>query len=282
LDLAPFQFERLSGGARRYRLEPRSTYGVLPFTDVEVRLPVVRLDPPRASGVRTVSGVAGLALGSTHAFNVETSGVPALALGAEVSLPVGALAPPTVSFIAKGLMTKTWSGGRLHLNVGAGSYSVRTTTSRTGDSSCTFTPGIGRIPRPGDGCGGPPIIVDVPCSGLPAGTTGMLSQTCMGRGSQALAASTTPSAHGSHWFVGAAFDRAIGLRSLVMTADIFAERFAPLYRSTDWTAEIGVRHQITPLLVLDVGTGWHFAGVVRSVALTFGASCQFPITPRRG
>src|SRR4051812_47182244 len=43
LDLAPLAVERLYGGTTRYRIEPKASYGVLPFTEVELRLPYVRV-----------------------------------------------------------------------------------------------------------------------------------------------------------------------------------------------------------------------------------------------
>jgi hypothetical protein len=48
IDAAPFQLERLSGGTIRYRAEPRLAYGVLPMTDIELRVPTEMMGgPPR-------------------------------------------------------------------------------------------------------------------------------------------------------------------------------------------------------------------------------------------
>ena len=59
-----------------------------------------------------------------------------------------------------------------------------------------------------------------------------------------------------------------------------AERFLGLYGLTDCTAEVGVRHQLSPRLVVDAGVGRHFAGVVKSSMATLGLSYELPVRPR--
>ena len=107
VDVAPFQLERLSGGTIRYRAEPKVTYGALPFTEFELRVPLVQVNPPRASGTLSTSGIAGVSLGAKHAFNVETTRFPAFAIDAELSLPVGGLAAEKSSYVVKGLLSRT-------------------------------------------------------------------------------------------------------------------------------------------------------------------------------
>ena len=286
IDLAPLSVERLSGGTTRLRAEPKLTYGVLPFTDVELRLPIVRVAPPTGSGARPATGLAGVALGGLHAFNLETPSLPALAAGGEIAFPVGgALAAPHASFLGKVVATKTTSIGRFHFNGGGGSYSVRVLGS-AGDSSCTNAAfASGRIPRLGQGCSGtPPIIVDTPCDVVPAGESSRgasFTRLCM----PSLAAETTltvPRAarsHGAHWFGGMGFDRAFPLASTVISMDLIGEQFRGLYAQSDWTAEIGFRHQVTPLLVVDAGVGRHFAGAIRSTSFTLGASYEIATPP---
>ena len=54
------------------------------------------------------------------------------------------------------------------------------------------------------------------------------------------------------------------LRSTLIQADLVAERFVGLYPITDWTGEVGVRRQLTPKVVLDLGVARHFTlGVVQ-------------------
>ena len=121
VDLAPFQIERLVGGTTRYRAEPKVGYGILPFTELELRAPIVQVNPPSASGVRPVAGLAGLSIGVMRALNLETTSIPALALSGEVSLPIGSISATQTSFLLKALATRTTRIGRIHLNVGAGS-----------------------------------------------------------------------------------------------------------------------------------------------------------------
>jgi len=285
LDVAPFSVERLSGGTTRYRLEPKATYGILPFTDLEIRVPYVRVAPPHGSGANAATGVAGLAFGAMHAFNLETSDVPQVAIGTEVSLPVGTLAPSRTSFLAKLLVTKTTRLARIHVNAGAGTYAVKATGGGQ-DSACAGgVPSPLRIPRAGQGCSNVPIIVDTPCDLRPSefAVPSHLSAMCMPPSvSIAAAVPSSPPTFGRRWFVGTGLDHAFPLSSLLLNADIFAERFEKLYSKTDWTTELGARKEMTPSLVLDTGIGWHFAGVVPSISIMFGATYELGTPPLTG
>jgi hypothetical protein len=85
------------------------------------------------------------------------------------------------------------------------------------------------------------------------------------------------------WLAGAGIDHAFALSSTLMTADFVAERFAGLFAKTDLSAEIGVRRQITPQLVIELGVMRHFVGLFRANSLTFGAGYGIPtpIIPHR-
>ena len=287
IDLAPFQIERLAGGTTRYRAEPRLAYGILPFTDLEIRAPIVQVNPPSASGAISAAGLAGLSIGLLRALNIETTNMPAFALAAELSLPVGGLAPARGSYLAKALLTKTTGVGRFHLNAGYGTYAVRiASTGSSGSSGCSSL----RLSLPGDTtCGaGPPIIIDAPCSLNPAPSAGFASgssRRCAPPATETLAApASTPELRsaGNHWFAGAAFDHSFALRSTLLSADVFAERFVGLYPNTDWTAEIGLRHQLTPLVVVDAGFGRHFAGTIPSTFVVIGATYELATPPFLG
>ena len=88
-----------------------------------------------------------------------------------------------------------------------------------------------------------------------------------------------PLSTGARWFAGVGIDHAIPLASVVVTADVFTEAFRGLYAVPDWTAELGMRHQLTPLLVLDIGAGRRFAGVVHATTVTIGLSFELAATP---
>ncbi|MDB4874354.1 MAG: hypothetical protein JWM41_800 [Gemmatimonadetes bacterium] len=278
VDLGPFQYERLAGGTNRFRAEPKISYGVLPFTEIELRLPIVRVDPPRAAGARSAAGVAALAIGALHAFNLESSTLPALALGGEVTLPVGSLAGPRTAYIAKLLATKTSALGRIHLNLGAGTYSVRT-SAQPADTACTAPPAY-TFQLPGQSTcagGGPPVIFDSPCNVVgPKPAAGLQrSMMCMGASAPSSApAPNAPRARGSRWLAGLGLDHAFALQSTLVTADLVAEHFVGLYAPVDWTVETGVRRQLTPKMMIDAGIGWHFAGIVRSTSLILGATYE--------
>lgn len=64
----------------------------------------------------------------------------------------------------------------------------------------------------------------------------------------------------SRWFAGAAVDRVLPLRSLLITGELTARQ--PLGRGTDvqWETAAGVRYQLDPRLVLDAGLGRRFTG----------------------
>jgi hypothetical protein len=106
----------------------------------------------------------------------------------------------------------------------------------------------------------------------------------MSTGTAAVAPSTIvqPRAFGSRWFSGVGFDHAFPLSSLLIEGDIFAEKFQGLYPNVDWTAELGLRREVTPSLVLDTGAGWHFAGTIRSVSIVVGAMYEFATAPLFG
>ena len=279
LQLASFRLERVGDGSFRWRLEPKLSYGVLPFTELELRAPVMRIIP--RAPAPTSTGFASLGVGALHAFNLETAALPAIAVAGEVVLPVGSLAAPRTSYAVKALLTKTFPAVRVQLNGGAGTWSVR-------------LPGGPRVPPPTCGtgqpgvppCEYPPIPPDLPCDVAPAANASGLDATftslaarCMASGSRSagsaqvvLPARTT----GSRWMVGLGVDRAIPLASTLLLADVIVEQFEGLYDRPDWTAEAGVRRQITPQLVIDVGVGRRFAGVTRATSVSLGFGFGLP------
>jgi hypothetical protein len=60
-------------------------------------------------------------------------------------------------------------------------------------------------------------------------------------------------------------------------AEVYAERYVGLYALTDWTAEIGARHQFTPTVGVDAGVGRHFRGTYPSWIVTLGATYSAPV-----
>jgi hypothetical protein len=225
----------------------------------------------RSSATLSSTGIASLGLGALHAFNVETKW-PALALAGEAVLPVGSLSASTGSFSVKGLMTKTFPFVRVQLNVAGGTWSTRPTPASAisgGGTVCGNAPGV------------PPCLIpDVPCSLVPTNSAGP-SFACMASAVTSLSAPgvTTPTT-GAHWMAALGIDHTWPLISTLVVADVVVDRFDGLYSLDDWTAELGLRRQVAPQLVFDLGASRRFAGTTQSTSLTVGLSYSTPL--RRG
>ena|SRR5690348_5417004 len=120
LDVAPLRFER-SRGTRQWSLHPETTIGILPRTQLQLSVPITYVDRPDNSP----RGVSGVEISALHALNAETS-VPALAIAADVLLPVGPLGGDVAYGTVKGLMTRTLRWARVHANA---QYSAGPTVS---------------------------------------------------------------------------------------------------------------------------------------------------------
>ena len=112
LQATPLRLERGSGGQYRWGFEPAVEYGVLPRTQLQVGFPLAWLDAGPSS---RRSGLAGIDVSVLHNFNAETS-LPALAIVADVLLPVGNLAAKKTYPSLTGIATKSFSGARVHVN----------------------------------------------------------------------------------------------------------------------------------------------------------------------
>jgi hypothetical protein len=76
---------------------------------------------------------------------------------------------------------------------------------------------------------------------------------------------------------GVAVDRALPLRALLLSAGLFAEQAIRETEGVGWTAEAGVRYQVSPQFNVDLGAGRRFAGPDRSWSLTFGLAHAFAV-----
>ena len=124
LKLAPVRLARTSGGTYNWGLEPEIALGVFPRTQVEVGLPLAFVE----QGSQRRSGIAGLDLSAMHNFNVETEGLPALALRGDVVVPVGGLAADRAYSSVTGMATRTYPWARFHVN---GQYTFGASPSAT-------------------------------------------------------------------------------------------------------------------------------------------------------
>ena len=111
--VAPLRLFRSNVGEYEWEIEPELAYGFLPRTQVEVGLPLSYRDAGEAG---SEFGLNGIDVSVLHNLNVETSGLPAFGVAAEVLLPVGAFAPDRVYPSLKGIATRTFSFARIHVN----------------------------------------------------------------------------------------------------------------------------------------------------------------------
>ncbi|MFL5482939.1 MAG: hypothetical protein ACJ8AK_12230 [Gemmatimonadaceae bacterium] len=265
VDLFNLRYDELSDLRSRFLWEPEVAYGVLPRTEMWLRLPVFyreRTSVPRG-------GLAGLGVGAMYQFNLESEFLPAAALSTELFKPAGPNALP-LSYSLKALLTRSFSPGRVHINASVASYAVPAAASLviTCPGTSTFDPNCGGTPLP---------PLDGPCSVGPAPGA---SFQC-GVAAQEPAASEVaiqPETH-AHWLVGLGYDKTIPLSSSLVIADLFAEKFEGIGRKTDMTAEIGLRHQLRPQMVFSSAVGRHFRGAGFSTFLTLGLTLDRALQP---
>jgi len=112
MNVAPFRLERARGGAYRWSVHPEVGLGLLPRTQLELGLPLAYVEAP---GAASRTGIAGVELAALHTLNAETT-IPAIAVGADIFLPVGSLAGDDAYATFKGIVTRTLPWARFHVN----------------------------------------------------------------------------------------------------------------------------------------------------------------------
>jgi hypothetical protein len=250
LDLTTLRLERLSLGRYRLQYEPRIAFGILPRTEVSMRISSFY----RERSISPRGGIAGVGIGGEYQLAMEGLHMPALAIAAEAFVPTGPNAIRT-SYSVKGLATRSFSPGRLHLNASYGTFAVRRVTSGgvlvppVIDGPCDFM-----IPQTG-------LAIRAFCSGGLATETSALETTIETKG---------------RWVAGAGLDKSFGVSSVLVVADVFAEKYQGVGRPTDWTAEGGIRKQLTQSLVADIGLGRRFTGISPSWFATAGTTITMP------
>ena len=86
----------------------------------------------------------------------------------------------------------------------------------------------------------------------------------------------------SRWMAGIAVDRTFPIRSLLVTADLFAEQALDPGESLSWTAEAGLRYQTSPQFNVDLGIGRRFAGDEQGWSFTVGVAHAFALRTMLG
>jgi hypothetical protein len=244
--------DKLSLGRYRLQLEPRLAYGILPRTEIALRAPIFANE--RAARPR--QGIGGVGLSAEHQLALESMHVPALALAGELFVPTG---PQAVSamYSVKGLLTRTFPAGRLHLNASFGNFKVRAPV------------GFEKIIPP----------IHLPCNMIPMDSdipSRLLCMPAIETGGTAQAATGATITH-NRWLAGAAMDKSFPLHSIMLVGDVFAQQYLGIGRPADWTAELGIRGQLTRTVVWDAAIGRLFTGESRASFFTVGTTLSRPL-----
>jgi len=235
--IAPVRVDRITGGIYRWQLEPRVSYAAFPRTELELRAPFAY----RESNAEPRGGLVGVGVGAFHNFLVESERMPALAAEGELLFSAGGSLTRGDTYSVRGIATRTFGRYRLHANAAYGTY---------------------RVPIPSSDAPDIPQIPDTPCSinpGSGGSSRGRVAAACLATSQLAMASSQSDPG-GSRWLFGAAVDRTLPLRSLLVVADVFAEEYRGLERPIDWTVEAGLRRQIALRTVLEASAGTRFTG----------------------
>lgn len=256
LDLTTVRVDRLSLGRYRAQFEPRVSFGLIPRGDISVRALAFYREPSAAPR----GTVAGFGIGGEYLLKMESLRFPAIAIAGEVWAPTGPNAS-RAAYSVKGLVTRSFPVGRIHLNASYGTYAIKIPAPLPGQSTLI------------------PPIVDGPCMISPASDGLKPRLFCMAGTGISVAVLKPGTNTGVHWLAGIGVDHAFPLQSILIVADIFTERYEGIGRPTDWTAELGGRAQLSPRLVADLGIGSRFRSVSRSWFVTFGTTINLALRP---
>ncbi len=110
--LLPYRYESEAGGGRVHSSVLELGYGIFDNAQVGVHVPFAVVD----EGQLKEFGLAGVQPFLLYNFNTEGPWLPALALRADLSLPVGALGGKGTRGTIRAIATRSWGLIRLHLN----------------------------------------------------------------------------------------------------------------------------------------------------------------------
>lgn len=110
--ILPYEYENGLGGEQLHVTVPELSYGVLANTQIGLKLPLVARHEP--SG--TDWGLAGPRLFALYNVNTEGRWLPALAVRADLAVPLGNLADDNAQLAVKGIATRSWGLTRVHVN----------------------------------------------------------------------------------------------------------------------------------------------------------------------
>jgi hypothetical protein len=116
--VVPYDYENERGPGRSHLVTPELAYGVASNAMLGVALPFAALDG--GAGVETEWGFGGPRLFALYNFNTEGTALPALALRADASFPLGSLAGDLVRGGITAIATRSWGRTRAHINATLG------------------------------------------------------------------------------------------------------------------------------------------------------------------
>ena len=96
-------------------------------------------------------------------------------------------------------------------------------------------------------------------------------------GSAPTASSSAAQSEVSRWLAGVAIDKTYPLRSILLTAELFARGPFESAGDIEYNAGTGIRYQWSPTLALDVGVGRRLSGDNPAWYLTFGSAYAFAV-----
>lgn len=223
LQVAPMRLTRSAGGVYTWGIEPELAFGIARRTQFEIGLPIAYVDQRGGAGG---TGITGVEMSLLHNLNVETS-IPAFAIAGDLLLPVGRFAPSETYASVKGIMTRTFSKLRMHVNA---QYTFGDSLAAT-----ALAP-----------VGGPSQNVEV-----------------------------------SRWIAGLAIDKPLPLRSLLLSAEVYARQSLRSGEALEWNTGVGVRYQIAPRWVMDGGLGRALTPTDHAWFLTGGGAYAFGLPWRK-
>ena len=115
--ILPYHFESEADGGELHISVPELTYGLLPNTQIGVKVPLVHA---REAGVGE-TGLSGVRLFALYNLNTEGALLPALSVRGDLSLPVGSMGGDATRLTLKAIATRSWGSVRAHVN---GAWSV--------------------------------------------------------------------------------------------------------------------------------------------------------------
>jgi len=258
-DPLALRMDRVDGRAYRLQWEPKLSYGILPRTELKLRMPIAAREP----SAKPRGGVVGVAVSAFHNLNTESRILPAFAFEGELFTSGSGANASGSSWSTRAIATRSFGFGRLHANVGYATYRTR-----------PLPPAPPQQPL----SAAPPPIIDMPCAMASDERAPDAARPAELRAIPVTASLVTidPTKNGGgRMLAGIAIDKAFPLQSVLIVGDAFVERYTGALTSTDWTTELGARHQLTPRTVVNFAYGNRFSGSSRSWYLNTGMSVSF-------